>query len=108
MNWAWENRELDRQISFNHDPGRQGSHGRERVLSIPEMTRLWETEMPDYVKVFIALAIDTGARPEAILELTSGQCDLDRGVIDLNPCRGVPKRKTLPARPAGCSGCGRS
>jgi len=96
VNWAWKNRELDRQVSFITIPD---GNGRETVMSIPELTRLWRSEMPDHVRVFIALAIGTGARPEAILELTSGRCDLERGIIDLNPPGRVQTKKRRPRVP---------
>lgn len=98
VNWAWENRELDRPISFITIPGGAG-HSRERVLSIPELTRLWQTEMPDHVRVFIALAIGTGGRPGAILDLTRDQCDLDAGIINLNPPGRAQTKKRRPRVP---------
>jgi hypothetical protein len=33
--------------------------GRERVLPVAEMARLWDADMPDRIRVFLALAIGT-------------------------------------------------
>ncbi len=96
VNWAWKNGELDRPIPFLTI--REGA-GRERVLSIEELARLWSTDMPDHVRVFLALMIGTGARPEAVLELTRFQCDLERGVINLNPPNRIQTKKRRPIVP---------
>ena len=43
VNWAWNNGELERPIPFLKLPEGQG---RERVLTIEELARLWDTDMP--------------------------------------------------------------
>ncbi len=96
VNWAWNNGELARPVPFLRLP--EGA-GRERVLSIAELARLWDADMPDHVRVFVALAIGTAGRPEALLQLTRFQCDLDRGVINLNPPGRVQTKKRRPVLP---------
>ena len=96
VNWAWNNGELERPVPFLKVPEGQG---RERVLSVEELARLWSTDMPDHVRVFLALAIGTAARPEAILQLTRFQCDLERGTINLNPPGRVQTKKRRPVLP---------
>ncbi len=96
VNWAWQNGELDRPIPFLAI--REGA-GRERVLSVEELARLWSTDMPDHVRVFLALMTGTAARPEAVLELTRFQCDLDRGTINLNPPNRIQTKKRRPIVP---------
>ena len=55
--------------------------------------------MPEHVRVFLALAIGTAARPEAILQLNRFQCDLERGTINLNPPGRVQTKKRRPILP---------
>ena len=55
--------------------------------------------MPGHVRVFLALAIGTGARPEAILQLNRFQCDLERGTINLNPPGRMQTKKRRPILP---------
>ena len=96
VNWAWKNGELDRPVPFISIPS---SARRERVLTIEELAHLWCTDMPDHVRVFLALMIGTASRPEAVLELTRGQCDLDRGLIRLNPPGRAQTKKRRPVVP---------
>ncbi len=93
VNWAWKNGELDRPVPFISIPS---NARRERVLSIDELARLWSTDMPDHVRVFLALMIGTAARPEAVLDLTRAQCDVDRGIIHLNPEGRIQTKKHRP------------
>ena len=66
---AWKRQEIDRSvhvISVPCDPGR------DRALELDELGRLWaaaSTE-PHYVSMYLLLALGTGARPGALLELT--------------------------------------
>ncbi len=55
--------------------------------------------MPEHLRVFLALAIGTAARPEALLQLTRFQCDLDRGTINLNPPGRIQTKKRRPILP---------
>ena len=96
MNWAWNNGELKRTIPFLKLPE---GHGREHVLTIAELAQLWNADMPQHVRVFLALAIGTAARPESILQLSRFQCDLDHGTINLNPPGRVQTKKRRPILP---------
>ncbi|MFT8247331.1 tyrosine-type recombinase/integrase [Roseomonas sp. BN140053] len=96
VTWSWKNGELDRQMPFLSLPEGQG---RERVLSIAELAQLWSADMPDHVRVFLVLLIGTAARPQAILQLTRFQCDLDRGTINLNPPGRLQTKKRRPILP---------
>jgi len=96
VNWAWNNGELDRPVPFLKV---EEGQGRERVLSVAEMAHLWSVDMPDHVRAFLATLIATAARPEAALQLTRFQCDLDRGVINLNPPGRVQTKKRRPTLP---------
>jgi integrase len=96
VNWAWNNGELERPVPFLKLP--EGP-GRERVLTIQELSQLWDAAMPAHVRVFLAFAIGTAARPEALLQLTRFQCDLDRGTINLNPPGRIQTKKRRPILP---------
>ena len=96
VNWAWKNGEIDRQIPIVLPP--EGS-GRERIMTIEEMARLWEVDMPPHLRMFLALLIGTASRPEALLQLTREQCDLRHGVIDLNPTGRMQTKKRRPRIP---------
>jgi integrase len=96
INWAWNNGELERPVPFLKLP--EGP-GRERVLTIEELAQLWDADTPKHVRVFLALAIATAARPEALLQLTRFQCDLDRGTINLNPPGRIQTKKRRPILP---------
>ncbi len=96
VNWAWNNQEIDRPVPFLRLPEGQG---RERVLTVEELARLWSTNMPDHVRTFLAILIGTAARPEAALQLTRFQCDLDRGTINLNTPVRVQTKKRRPVLP---------
>jgi integrase len=96
INWAWNNGDLERPVPFLRLP--EGPV-RERVLTIDEMAQLWDGEMPEHVRVFLALAIATAARPEALLQLTTLQGDLDRGTINLNPPGRMQTKKRRPILP---------
>jgi len=96
VTWAFEREELSRPIPFIALP--EGD-GRDRVLTVAELARLWDADMPDHVRVFLALLIGTGARPGAVLELTRFQCDLDAGLIRLNPPGRKQTKKRRPVIP---------
>ncbi|MCG4273252.1 site-specific integrase [Acetobacter senegalensis] len=96
VNWAWKNGEIDRQIPIVLPPE---GEGRERIMTIQEMARLWETDMPPHLRMFLALLIGTASRPEALLQLTREQCDLEHGVIDLNPPGRARTKKRRPRIP---------
>ena len=72
---------------------------RERVLTVAELAQLWDAEMPDHLRTFIAIMVGTGARPDAVLELARFQCDIDRGMIDLNPPGRRQAKKRRPKIP---------
>ncbi|AQS84960.1 MAG: tyrosine-type recombinase/integrase [Acetobacter aceti] len=96
VNWAWKNGEIDRQIPIVLPPEGEGG---ERIMTIREMARLWATDMPSHLRMFLALLIGTASRPEALLQLTREQCDLGHGVIDLNPPGRARTKKRRPRIP---------
>jgi len=67
-----------------------------RHLTRAEFARLWAVSMPPHLRVYLAVAITTGARSQAILELTWLQVDLERRQIDLGTGWGNKKRAITP------------
>jgi len=58
---------------------------RERYLTREELAQLLDDIETPHVSLFVILAVTTGARMSAILDLTWDRVDLQRGIIDLNP-----------------------
>lgn len=68
---------------------------REWIPSDDELARFLDslqTERSEHVFRYVLLALNTAARPEAILDLDPSQIHFDRGLIDLNPA-GRPQNK---------------
>jgi integrase len=61
------------------------SKPRERYLTKDERDRLLEHIETPHARLFVILALTTGARMGAILDLTWDRVDLKRGTIDFNP-----------------------
>lgn len=96
VTYAWKNGELDRPLPFI---SLSEGEPRERVLSIQELAALWDACEPPHLQSFLMVLLGTAARPEAALELTRFQCDLDRGLIDLNPPSKTRTKKRRPVVP---------
>ena len=96
LNWAWKRGHIASIPPFISLPD---SPPRERILTIEEMAALWDAAESEHVRLFFLLAIGTAARPSAILELTTFQCDFDRRIIDLNPPARPQTRKRRPVVP---------
>jgi integrase len=73
------------------------SKPRERYLTKAERDRLLEHIETPHVRLFVILALTTGARMGALLDLTWDRVNLERGLIDLNPAgRDITnKRRTV-------------
>ena len=59
--------------------------GRTRTLDEDEICRLLAECRDAHLRLFVLLALNTGARRGAILDLTWSQIDITNGLIDLNP-----------------------
>ena len=70
---------------------------RDRYLTKAEARALLEHIEAPHVRLFVLLAITTGARMSAILELTWDQVDLRRGTVDFRPAgrHQTNKRRTV-------------
>lgn len=73
------------------------SKPRDRFITKEEREKLLEAIETPHVKLFVILALTTGARMSAILDLTWERVDLDVGTIDFNPAgRDISnKRRTI-------------
>lgn len=58
---------------------------RDRYLTKAEVDQLLASIETPHVKLFVILAVTTGARMSALLDLTWGRVDFVRGIVDLNP-----------------------
>ena len=91
LNWAAQNGELDRRPVTLKLPN---SPHREYFATPAELAKLWDALPQAHLRMFFVLAISTGARAGAIVELTTFQCDLQHGLIDLNtPGRSQTKKR---------------
>jgi integrase len=98
---AWKRQEIDRPV---HVITVQPDPGRDRVLEVEELGRLWAAAAtePHYASMFLLLALGTGSRPGALLDLTREQVNLERGYIDLHPpgtLRTSKRRAIVPLAP---------
>jgi integrase len=62
-------------------------------LTKADFRKLLDGAVRPHVKLFMQLAVATGARSNALLDLTWGQVDFDRGIIRLNPRERVQTAK---------------
>lgn len=95
VQWAWKNGKLERPIPF---PTVQDGAARERTMQMAELAAMWDAADLPHLRLFFLL-LGTAGRPAAVLELTREQCDLDRGLIDLNPSGRAQTKKRRPVVP---------
>jgi integrase len=98
LTWAWKNQRIEHPPFIADVPAHQKAPARDRVLSLEEVAALMKAcagrEDRAHVLLYIILALGTAGRPEAILELTSGNIDLKRGLIDpRQPGRQHPRKR---------------
>lgn len=92
LNWAAK-RDIIAKAPYVWTPRK--SPPRDRVLSEDEVCRLLEHCSAPHLRLFIVLALATGGRTGAILELTWDRVDFEAGTIDLRAPRQVdPLLKT--------------
>lgn len=61
------------------------SKPRDRVATPQELGAIFDEIKSDSVFRWLIIALNTGARPEAAIELTAEQCNLEYRFVDLNP-----------------------
>lgn len=67
-----------------------------RPLSLEEARALFQGATQPHIATFIIIGLATGARPEAITDLTWEQIDFEAGIIRLNPDGRVQTKKHRP------------
>ncbi len=96
VQWAWKNGELERPIPFLTV---QEGPPRERIMDVVELAAMWDAAELPHLQMFFLLLLGTAGRPAAVLELARKQCDLARGLIDLNPPGRAQTKKRRPVVP---------
>ena len=69
---------------------------RERWITRDEARKLLDAAKAPHMRLFITLALSTGARTGAILDLKWNQIDWERGVIDFGKGHGKKRRAIVP------------
>jgi integrase len=94
--WAFNN-----EIITAHPPLMTVQEGGppERVATIADLARFWDAAEQAHLQAFTMGLICTLSRPTAVLQLTRFQCDLARGVVDLNPRDRPQTKKRRPVVP---------
>jgi len=69
---------------------------RDRWLTREEAAALLDACTTPHVRLFVLLALSTGARKEAIAELTWDRVDLARGIVDFGMGHGNKRRTVVP------------
>lgn len=82
LNWAVKRKALQPgEVGYVWVPQKPDS--RDRVLSADEIDRLISGCTMPHVRLFVVLALCTGARSGALLDLTWDRIDFERGIINL-------------------------
>lgn len=103
LNWAWKNQRIEHPPFIADVPSHQKAPARDRVLSLEEVSALVEAcrdrDDREHLLRFIIVELGTAGRPQAILELTSNNIDLGRGLINPNQPGRTHSRKRRPIVP---------
>ena len=70
-----------------------------RLLAKEEIAALWHAAREPHLRMFLAILLNTGARPNAILALTRFQVDLERRLVNLQPKGRAETAKRNPVLP---------
>jgi integrase len=103
LNWAWKNQRLQHVPFIADVPPHQKARARDRVLTFEELARIMEAcrgrEERQHLLRFIIIELGIAGRPEAILELTDQNIDLENNLINPNMPGRVHLRKRRPVVP---------
>ena len=94
LHWAVREKWIASALDFRM-PVRQPPP-RDRWLSREEAAALLDACTTPHVRLFVLLALSTGARKEAIGELTWDRVDLSRGIVDFGEGHGRKRRTVVP------------
>jgi integrase len=101
LSWAWKHQRISRPPFIADVPIHLLARPRDRILSFEEIARIVATcdGRPDreHLIRFIVIELGTAGRPQAVLELTDANIDLERDLIDPNqPGRNcIRKRRAI-------------
>ncbi len=98
LNRAYKRGTLE-SVPFIHDlpkSKKQAVAPRGRPMSVNDIARLFEATPSETMRYYIIWLLATGARKEALLDLTLERCDTDNRLIQLNP---AGRRQTTKYRP---------
>ena len=103
LNWAWKHQRIDHPPFIMDVPPHQKAPPRDRVLSFDEVARILDAcvDRPEreHLLRFIVIELGMAGRPEAVLQLTDANIDLERNLIDPNQPGKVHVRKRRPIVP---------
>lgn len=103
LNWAWKNQRIEHPPFIADVPPHKKAPARDRVLSLYEVAALMDAcvarDDREHLLRFIIIELGIAGRPEAVLQLTSGNIDFQRRLIDPNHVGRVHIRKRRPIVP---------
>lgn len=100
MRYAFEEGWIDRRPKIELPPP---PPPKERWLERHEAKKLIDACNAYHLKLFVLIALNTGARSGAILQLEWDRVDLDQGRIDFNPLGRVQTKKRRPTVPVNAA-----
>lgn len=90
LKWAERHKLIDRAPAIERPPMPKPKEG---YLTKTQGRALIDGAVMPHVRLYIILALSTGARNAALLDLTWDRCDFERGMIDLrNPSISAPHK----------------
>lgn len=102
LSWAWKNHRLEHLPYIADVPAHHKAPARDRVLSTHEIGHMLDLCVGrperEHLIRFIILELGTAGRPQAILELTDKNLDLENNLIDLGGGK-IHRRKRRPVVP---------
>jgi integrase len=103
LSWAWKHQRIDHPPFIADVPSHQKAPARDRVLTFREIAAILDeyagrAEREHLIR-FIVIELGIAGRPEAVLELTDANIDLERNLIDPNHAGKVHTRKRRPVVP---------
>ena len=94
LNWAVKEKIINPVIEFSMPVPKPPP--KERWLTRAEASRLIDACTTPHLKLFVLIALSTGARREAISELTWDRVNLESGVLDFGDGHGNKRRPIVP------------
>jgi integrase len=97
VNWAWKHQRIDHPPFIADVPAIQKAPARDRILSFEEIAAILDEcagkPEREHLIRFIVVELGIAGRPQAVLELTDANVDLQRNLIDPNQPGRVHARK---------------